>query len=157
MTQPLDHLDDERLLLELYGAGGEADRVHLARCPECAARFTHLKARRARLLAEPAAPPNADRLRAQRAAVWAQIGSSRKRPLWRALQASAAACAVLAAILLYRPAMTPPVQPDQEVAQLSDAQLFEELATMLASETPVAAEPIKGLFASAQESEVQQR
>ncbi|MCS7043735.1 MAG: hypothetical protein NZR01_13190 [Bryobacteraceae bacterium] len=158
MTQPIDHLDDERLLLELYGAGSEADNRHLHACPACSARFAELKAQRARLLAAQPAPPDAGRLRAQRAAVWAQIGNGRRRPVWRALQAGALAGAVLAGVLLYRPAQPPSTPPAaHDVAHLSDEQLFEDLATMLARETPLAAEPLMGLFVAGTDNEVQKQ
>lgn len=158
MMQPIDHLDDERLLLELYGAGSEADSRHLEACPACSARFAQLKAKRAQLLARQPAPPDADRLRAQRSAIWTAIENGRRRPVWRALQAGALACAVMAGILLYRPAQPPAAPPAaHEVAHLSDEQLFEDLASMLARETPLAAEPLMGLFAAQEENGVREQ
>lgn len=149
MMQPLDHLDEERLLLQLYGAGDAADARHLDACPACSARFAELRARRVRLLSAQAAPPDAERMRAQRAAIWAAIGNGRRRPAWRAVQAGALACAVLMGVLLYRPAPQPASPPPaHETAHLSDEQLFEDLAAMLARETPLAAEPLMGLFAA---------
>jgi anti-sigma factor RsiW len=149
MTTPFGHLDDERLLLQLYGAGEVADGRHLEACPVCAARFAELKARRTRLLSAPPAPLDAERLRAQRAAIWAAIGNGRRRPVWRAVQAGALACTVLVGILLYRPAPQPASPaPAPEAAHLSDEQLYEDLAAMLARETPLAAETLMGLFAA---------
>jgi hypothetical protein len=159
MMEPMGHLDDERLLMELYGAGSETDQQHLDACSACAGRLTRLKAQRARLLAQKAVPPDAERLRVQRAAVWAEIGKSRRRPVWRALQAGTLAGAVFVAVLLYQPARPPagtaPAQP--EVAQLADSQWFEDLATMAARETPVAAEPLMALFAAPAEEEVEKQ
>lgn len=149
MTQPMSHLDDERLLLLLYGAGSETDARHLDTCPACSARYAKLKARRVRLLSAQPAPPDAERMRAQRAAIWAAIGNGRRRPAWRAVQAGALACAVLMGVLLYRPAPQPASPPPaHETAHLSDQQLFEDLAAMLARETPLAAEPLMELFAA---------
>lgn len=156
MMEPMGHLDEERLLMELYGAGSETDQRHLDACPACAGRLARLRAQRARLLAQTAVPPDAERLRAQRAAVWAEIGKSRRRPVWRALQAGAVAGTVLVAVLLYQPvrpsAGTAPAQP--ELTQLADSQWFEDLATMAARETPVAAEPLMALFTAPAEEEV---
>jgi anti-sigma factor RsiW len=153
MMEPLNHLDDEQLLLELYGAGAEAAHRHLQACPECGARLAHLKAQRARLMSGMAAPDPAA-LRAQREAVWARIEKSRGRPAWRALQAGALACAVFAAVLLYRPATPPGPELARAGAEVSDAQLYEDLAAMLARETPAAAEPLLGLFAAPNKNEV---
>ena len=153
MMEPLKHLDDEQLLLELYGAGTEDAHRHLQACAECASRLAHLKAQRARLSSGMAAPDPAV-LRRQREAVWAQIGKNRARPAWRALQAGALACAVFVAVLLYRPAQPPRPEMARAGAEVSDAQLYEDLATMLALETPAAAEPLLGLFAAPEENEV---
>jgi|GEM_PF-3458940 len=153
MMEPLNHLDDEQLLLELYDAGAEDAHRHVQACPECASRLAHLKAQRARLLSGMAAPDPAV-LRAQRAAVWAQIEKRRRGPAWRALQGGALACAVCAAVLLYRPAQPPGPEMARAGAEFSDAQLYEDLAAMLARETPAAAEPLLGLFAAPDKNEV---
>lgn len=100
-----------------------------------------------------AAVPPADpaRLRAQREAVWEAIGRSRRRPLWRALQAAAATCAVVVAVLLYRPAAPPPEMAAHPA--ITDQQLFDDLAAMISRETPAAAEPLMALFAAPEEKE----
>ncbi|MEJ5367334.1 MAG: hypothetical protein WHT08_03385 [Bryobacteraceae bacterium] len=152
MSEACRHLDDERLLIALYGAGKEEDSAHLQACPECAARLRRLEGRRAAWLSAPAPAPDASRLRAQREAVFRQIERSR-RPLWVAVRAGALACAILAAVLLQRPA-APPAEMAAAPA-LSDQQLFEDLATMIARDTPMAAEPLMALFTPQAEMEMQ--
>lgn len=154
MNDNLRHLDDEQILLSLYGAAEPDAAAHLGACPDCAARLRRLQARRSAWLAEPAPPADAARLRAQREAVYAAIGKQRARPYWRALQAGALACSVLAALLLYRPAPPPVETASQPV--ISDQQLFNDLADMMNRETPVAAEPLMALFAPQETEESQQ-
>ncbi len=153
MNDKLRHLDDEQLLLSLYGAAGP-EAAHLGSCPECAARLRRLEARRAAWLAAPAPPPNAARLRDQRAAVYAAIGEKRNRPYWRLIQAGALACSVLAAVLLYRPAPAPVETASQPV--ITDQELFNDVADMMNRETPIAAEPLMALFAPQESQESQQ-
>lgn len=154
MNDNLRHLDDEQLLLSLYGAGEPGAAAHLGACPDCAARFRGLQARRSAWLAAPAPPAGEARLRAQREAVYAAIERKRARPYWRAIQAGALACSVLAALLLYRPAPPPVETAGQPV--ITDQQLFNDLADMINRETPIAAEPLMALFAPQEPQESQQ-
>ncbi len=150
MTTPFGHLDDGRLLLQLYGAGEVADGRHLEACPVCAARFAELKARRTRsAFGAASAAWTLERLRAQRAAIWAAIGNGRRRLYGGRCRLARWPCTVLVGILLYRPAPQPASPaPAPEAAHLSDEQLYEDLAAMLARETPLAAETLMGLFAA---------
>lgn len=154
MNDKFRHLDDEQLLLSLYGAAEPGAAAHLAACPDCAARLGGLKARRSAWLAAPAPPADAARLRAQREAVHAAIERKRARPYWRAIQAGALACSVLLAVLLYRPAPPPVETASQPV--ITDQQLFNDLADMMNRETPIAAEPLMALFAPQESEESQQ-
>lgn len=152
MSETLRHLDDEQLLLAVYGLGGEQISAHLNACQECSVRLRRLEARRAAWLAAPAAAPDAGRLRAQREAIFQRIHRKR-RPVWVAVRAGALACAVLLAVLLQRPA-APPVE--SAVTQtLTDQELFDDLAAMIAWEAPMAAEPLMALFTPQEDTETQ--
>lgn len=151
MSDALRHLDGEQLLLALYGAESGQASAHLGACPDCAARLRGLQARRAAWLAAPPPAAGPARLRAQREEVYRRI-ENRRRPVWRALQAGAVACALLLGVILYRPAAPP---ADVAGAQaISDQQLFDDLATMIARDTPAAAEPLLALFAPPEDSEI---
>jgi anti-sigma factor RsiW len=154
MNEPLRHLDDEQMLLALYGAAAPETAQHLETCPQCTARFSELRARRAALLAAPAPPVDAARLRAQRDAIFQTIQAHRRQPVWRALQAGAVACSVLLAVLLSRPAPPPAATP--ELVVISDQQLFSEVAQMINRDTPAAAEPLMALFEPEPSEEAQQ-
>lgn len=149
------HLNEEELLLHLYGAAGEDAGRRVAECAECGARWRRLQAQRAALLQQAAqAESGAERLRAQRLAVWRKVEGRRRAPFGRVLQAAAAACVLLAAVVLHRPG--PDAEPRQVAAaqSVSDAQLFEDLAAALAQDTPRAAEPLKALFVTESTTEV---
>lgn len=154
MNNTIRHLDDEQLLLSLYGAAAPETAAHLGACPDCAVRLKRLEARRAELLASPAPPAGGERLRAQRTAIYEAIGKKRARPYWRAIQAGALACSVLLAVLLYRPA-PPPVQTASQPV-ITDQELFSDLADMINRETPIAAEPLMALFTPQESEESQQ-
>jgi anti-sigma factor RsiW len=154
MNQPLRHLDDEQMLLALYGAAAPEAAQHLDTCPDCAARLGALEARRSAWLAAPAPPVDAARLRAQREAIYQTIEARRRQPVWRALQAGVVACSVLLAVLLSRPA--PPPAATTERAAISDQQLFDELAETINRDTPAAAEPLMALFEPQTSQESQQ-
>jgi hypothetical protein len=144
MNGKIRHLDNEQLLLALYGAAAPEAAAHLDACADCAAELRRLQARRVELAAAPLLPATDTRLRAQREAVYQAIERRRARPYWRALQAGALACSVLLAVLLYRPAPPPETTAAHAV---SDQQLFDDLAEMINRDTPAAAEPLMALFA----------
>jgi hypothetical protein len=154
MNEKLGHLDDEQLLLALYGAAAPEAAAHLDACAECAAQLRRLQSRRLELAAAPLLPASDARLRAQREAVYQAIEKKRARPYWRALQAGALACSVLLAVLLYRPA--PPPQETTAAHALTDQQLFNDLAEMINRDTPAAAEPLMALFVTEPSQEAQQ-
>lgn len=154
MNGKIRHLDNEQLLLALYGAAAPETAVHLDACADCAAELRRLQARRVELAAAPLLPATDTRLRAQREAVYQAIERRRARPYWRALQAGALACSVLLAVLLYRPAPPPPETTAAHA--VSDQQLFDDLAEMINRDTPAAAEPLMALFVAEESQEAQQ-
>lgn len=152
MSEALRHLNEEQLLLALYGAAAEENAAHLNACPDCAAGLRRLEDRRAALMVAPGPAPDAARLRDQREAVFQRIERGR-RP-WRvAVQAGALACAILLAVVLQRPA-APPVEVAGTAIQ-SDQLLFDDLAAMISRETPMAAEPLMALFTPREDLETQ--
>lgn len=143
------HWTDEELLSRLYGVGPEeaARAEHLSVCAECSARWRRLEESRGRILesAQLAVVDDA-RLRAQRDAVWRRLEESRRPWIWRIVPAGATAALVLVAVLLNTPA--PRIEPADvaSVHQISDEQLFNEIASMVNEEAPRAAKTIQGLF-----------
>ena len=145
------HWGDEDLIGRLYGLDPAAglDAAHLDACPVCADRWQSLQLRRGRLLeAEAAAPAGSDeRLRAQRVAVWKRLEQPRRGWLTRALPLAATALTITIGIALHQ--VQPPA-PSSQLAAISDEQLFSEIASVVSQETPVAADPIRALFAANQ-------
>lgn len=151
------HWTDEEMIGRLYGAGPEevSRTSHLAECAECSARWRNLEGRRERFLenAQSAVVDDA-RLRAQRDAVWRSVEDSRRPWLRRMAPAGATAMLMLAGLLLHTPA--PRMEPTQVASvQISDEQLFSEIASMASEEAPRAAQPIQGLFDAETPVEVQ--
>jgi len=154
MNEKFRHLDDEQLLLALYGAAAPETAAHLDACADCSAQLRRLQARRVDLAAARLPSAGDERLRAQREAVYQAIERSRARPYWRAVQAGALACSILLAVLLYRPAPPPPETTAAHA--VTDQQLFDDLAEMINRDTPAAAEPLMALFATEPSQEAQQ-
>lgn len=145
------HWTESELIDRLYGLEPEAGRsaMHLNECDECGARWRDLQASRRSLLN--AAPVESEkleeRLRAQRQAVWARIERPQRGLLWRMIPVTASALMILAGVALQQQSK-PPVAPTQLVSTVSDAQFFNEIATVVNQETPRAADPLQGLFDS---------
>jgi anti-sigma factor RsiW len=152
------HWTDDELIAKLYAVGPEepARTEHLATCAECAARWSAVESRRIQFVR------NADsvvvddaRLRAQRDAVWRRLEEARRPRLWRLAPAGATAMLMLFALLLHTP--TPTIEPVQVASnqQISDEQLFSEIASMVNEVAPRVAAPIQGLFDASAVTEVQ--
>ncbi len=130
------HYTDDQLLDRLYEAG-RADS-HIEQCEECRARWEAFVRCRRELL-QP--PPVADAwLRTQRALIQERI--ERPSPLRPALVFATLA---LLAVLLNRP-----VERPTAVVASSDAQLFNEIYTMIQNDEPRAAIPVRALFEARQ-------
>ncbi|WP_321474293.1 hypothetical protein [uncultured Paludibaculum sp.] len=142
------HWTESDLIGRLYGVEPEEGRSerHLAECPECGNRWTALQANRRSVLAESPAPSEAleERLRLQRQAVWARIEQPRARLLWKMIPVTATAFMIFVGLALHQTKQ--PVAPSQLSAQASDAQFFNEMASVVNQETPRAADPLQGLF-----------
>ena len=140
-------------------AGEDASaEAHLEQCPECGARWRQLQSRRANAvsLAE-AAAVSEERLQRQRAAVWERIERPHALWLWKWAPAAAAGCMLAAGVfLLHPPGFSPqprPLPASTAVAQLSDAQLFNDVAALSSPEAPLGAAPIRGLFEERRETQ----
>ena len=155
MRKETQHWSDEQLLQSVYGTGreGAAAETHLVECAECAARWQALLSRRAGVVGHAdEAAVNDERLRSQRAAVWARIEGKPRGWLWRWAPAGAAAGMIAAGMLLLQPGFHPRAGQAAE-ARISDQQLFDDAAALSSPEAPWAAAPIRGLFEERNEPE----
>ena len=153
------HWDDAAMLERIYlaeSASTDAE-AHLAACGACAARWAELVARRSEFvarLAESEVSPEA--LQRQRQAIWSRIERPAKSGVRQWAPAGAMALMLGLGILLSRPVQLPPDLPAHvvkaPVQDVSDDQLFKELAVLSSPEQLRAAEPVRGLF-EASESE----
>ena len=132
------HWSDEEILAGLYGAGPVDG--HPNECADCRRRWEWMGRRQEGLrLAEP--DLSEAFLAFQRRAIMARTeGSSRSSGL-QVVPWVAAVVLLLLAILVHRPA--PKLQPTPEV---SDAQLFEDVFSIVSSSEPRAVEPVRSLF-----------
>ncbi len=146
------HLSDDQLVAHLYGIADEAAEPHLNACEECQLRWAEIQLRRHSSLTTP--EPAEDLFVRQRQAVLANAvrHTTPLRSTW--LPAGAAVLAI-AAILMFRP--TQPAQTIPPVAAVSDsapaleAGWFDEAYASSASVEPRAAQPLRELFASAEQ------
>ncbi|MGJ5820346.1 hypothetical protein [Paludibaculum fermentans] len=144
------HWTESDLISRLYGLDPEQGRsaAHLEECRECGALWLSVQARRGSVVNVAPVPDEAleERLRAQRQAVWARIEKPRRPFLWRMLPAAATALMIFAGVAMHQ--VKPPVPPVQTASTVSDAQFFNEIASVVNQETPRAADPLQGLFDS---------
>jgi hypothetical protein len=145
------HWSDDDLLMRLYGLEPDGARHPVDSCADCAARWRILAERREAVLAPP--PVSDDRLRAQRLAVFARIEAGRPFWLWRTVPATALALLLAAGVALHGPNPPAPA-PEVAVADISDSQLFSEVAQIAEQYAPAAAEPLSGLFSETASQEV---
>lgn len=155
------HWNDDDLLDRLYGLDAPAgkDAAHLESCEECGGRWRALAARRSELGAAPAAICDSA-LRAQREKIWARVEDSRRSRIWRAVPAMATAMMLMVGVALnYGPGpesqMQQAVPVQQAKAEVSDDQLFSEIASIANSEEPSSAAALRNLFDTTAEGEAQ--
>lgn len=150
------HWTDEELLQRVYGLETAAPAAHLEECAHCAARWSALQRKRQAMVAQaPASEAQEDRLRAQRQAIWKRIEQPGRPLLWRAMPVAATALLLVIGISLQPPAPVPGNVQISSVKEISDEQLFTELASMANQEAPRASDPIRGLFAETSGVEAQ--
>lgn len=142
-----EHWSDAQLLERLYGldAPPGPSEAHLAECPDCAGRWSALEASRARLLEAPPPAIGGERLRAQRAAVFARIEQPRPRALWAL--APATALMLVMGVMLQTPDPRVETQTAAVLTQ-SDRDLFNDIAALVEEDAPRATGAIRGLFDS---------
>ena len=136
------HLSQDALLDAIYGIASQDAEAHLRACPDCAARWSEWRHKRA----IPANEPSSDFLAAQRREIYRRIEvkPSRKR-LWAPV--FAAACALAVGVFVYHPnSAAPPVA----TAEPGDAQLFADVYSLEQSVEPAATAPVRGLFEEGQ-------
>lgn len=134
------HLTTDELIDRLYGLSVSegSDRAHLTACTECRARWKAVEALRREMTA--GEPVSAEFLAAQRRNIYSRLERPAPRRLgW--LPALAAAGALAAVALVYRPPAPQVAHPDP-----GDAQLFTEVYSMEQSTEAMAAAPIHELF-----------
>lgn len=139
------HWNENDLLDAIYGAGRTDG--HLEDCAECRAKWAELRAKRAGMLAARAEAaeliPHAF-LAAQRRSIYHRLGERVRH--WTSVRLASAA-AVLAmlviGVFLYRPEALVRVGGPGGV---SDAQLVNEVASMVDSPLPPSIEPVRNLF-----------
>ena len=120
----------------LYGLK-EPD-AHVAECGECRAEMERLERTRGRRVREPEV--SAEFLAAQRRSIYNRLedGSGRNWHVWRWVLSTAMLLAIVAGLTLPRWHKTAP--------QISDEQLFSDLAAMEQTAEPKAIEPMHQLF-----------
>jgi len=152
------HFSDDELIDRLYGLtgqSGEGDReAHLARCEDCAQRWSEMRHIKARLTARE--PASNEFLAAQRRAIYARLGEQPGTGLgWMkgAWAPALAATALLAiGIVMHRPMAMPGEANGTGAAAAAvhqdadDAKLFADAYSMEQSAEPSVAAPIHTLF-----------
>lgn len=142
------HWSESDLISRLYGLEPAEGRssAHLTECGACGERWQALQLQRRSVVEAVPMPSEGleERLRAQRQAVWARIEHPRRNLIWRMLPATATALMIFAGVALHQ--TKPPAAPVQTISAVSDAQFFNEIASVVNQETPRAADPLQGLF-----------
>lgn len=148
-----DHWSEAQLLERLYGLDTPPglSEAHLSECPHCAARWSALQTSRAGLLEAPPPALCAERLRAQRAAVFARLEQPRPRALWAL--APATALLMVMGVMLQTPAPRVETQTAAVLTQ-SDRELFNDIAALMEEDAPRATDTFRGLFDSGVNGEV---
>lgn len=149
-----EHWSEAQLLERLYGLDTPPglSETHLSECPDCAARWSALQASRAAVLEAPPPAWSAERLRAQRAAVFARLEQPRTRTWWAL--APATALLLVMGVMLQTPAPRVETQTAAVLTQ-SDRELFNDIAALMEEDAPRATDTFRGLFDTGVYGEVQ--
>lgn len=132
------HWSDEEILADLYGVGPMAGS--LDECADCLRRRQSMRRRQEELRAA-AAEPSETFFAAQRQAVMARVAYRPRFSSWQLVPGLAAVVLLVLAIFFNRP--LPTVRPAPEA---SDAQLLEDVFSIVARSEPAPVEPVRGLF-----------
>jgi predicted anti-sigma-YlaC factor YlaD len=148
------HLNDDELLVRLYGLGENQTHVgetHLGECPECAGRLAAMESRRAESAAEFSEDRvSSDFLAGQRRAVYARLEQPASAGV-RWAPAVAAATLLAVGVLMYHPARpahrapAPAARTEQSQEQVF-SDVFADVFSMEQAAEPRAAAPIRSLF-----------
>lgn len=130
------HWSDEEILADLYGVGPVDRSPH--ECADCRQRREWVRRRQEELRAAPELSETF--LAAQRQAIMARAQGRPRFSGWRLVPGLAAVVLLLLTILVIRP--VPKIQPAPE----PDAQLLEDVFSIVARSEPRAVEPVRGLF-----------
>jgi anti-sigma factor RsiW len=155
------HWSDDDLLDRLYGQDAAAgkDASHLDHCADCGQRWTELTRKQALCTAR--APEIDDAtLRAQRERIWRRVEETKRPWIWRAAPAAATALMLIIGVALQTgPAPEtggqPMAQTQTASLDVSDDQLFSEIASIANAEEPSGAAAIRNLFDVNGEGEAQ--
>jgi hypothetical protein len=136
MREVMNHWTENDFYQWIYGLK-EKD-PHVETCNECRAELERLSAQRGRALDAPHV--SEEFLQKQRRSIYNRLGERRRN--WAALRWAASIAAVLVVVFsltLFRYKNSP-------VTQLSDDQLFKDIASIEQSDEPKAIQPLHKLF-----------
>jgi hypothetical protein len=137
------HWTDEQIVDHIYGVGpGDG---HIDSCRVCSGRFLAFQERR--LALDTVAPPvetlSSDFVAAQRRAIYAKISEPRSFfPLRRLASAAATVIVLAGGFMFYQERHA----RDEARAQVTDAQLAQEVSQMAFDGEPQSTAPLKALF-----------
>ncbi|MGQ9634807.1 MAG: hypothetical protein ACUVXB_11255 [Bryobacteraceae bacterium] len=136
------HWTDDEFIARLYELGPQDG--HLEECPECAARWRQLLARREELRAP--LPMDEALLARQRQAVYEAGQTPPARRLVLYGLAAAASAAVFAVALSVHRLAGPPAPVTDAPQMISDSELLADVYSLVQSPQPAALEPVRALF-----------
>lgn len=136
------HWTDDEFIARLYELGPQDG--HLEECPECAARWGQLLARREELRAP--LPLDEALLSRQRRAVYEAVQNAPARRWVPYGLAAAASLAALAVALTVNRLAGPPGPVAETPQTISDSELLADVYSLVQSPEPAALEPVRSLF-----------
>jgi anti-sigma factor RsiW len=144
------HLTNEQLIAHLYGIGEASAKPHLDTCQECQVRWAEIEQRRRASLTQ-VAPSSEDIFVRQRRIVLEN--SEPTTPLRSPWLPAGAAVLALAALVILRPSQpSRTVPPVSDPAPVLEAGWFDEAYASSVSVEPRAAQPLRELFSSGEQT-----